>query len=99
MFFAIFAVFVDVEELDATVIVVFDPAAKPLFKFLDIGVVEVVVIGRKRFVIGECEERVLIMERSVQDAAGSEFGGFAFAAEDAFSAVEDAIVDKFEARR
>lgn len=54
VFFSIFPVLVNVENLNFLIEVVVTVAPKALFKFLDVSVIQVVVIVVFFFVIGEC---------------------------------------------
>lgn len=67
MLFSVFSVFVDIEDLDFPAAVI--PArmlAKTLFKFLNVFVVEVIVVSRFLFVIRESDKAVVLVERGVK---------------------------------
>lgn len=98
MFFSVFSIFVDIEDLDFFA-VVFTMAvlAKSFFEFLNVGVIESVVIAGFCFVVSKCEETIITIEGSMKYATSSQFSRASFSTENAFATVIHLVVDKFEA--
>ena len=96
--FAVFAVFVHIEDLDAFLKMVITVAAKFFFEFLNIREFVGIMIPGFFFVVSEGKEAGLVVEAGVEYTAHGELEATPFSTDDTGAAVEDFVCGELEYR-
>lgn len=91
MFFSVFPVFMDIEDFYPPFKFAPDILAQAFFEFLDVGVLEVIMIPIFFFVVGQSQEAVPRVQRRVKNTAARELVRAPFAAYNTLAAIKYSV--------